>query len=32
MDVKLAQIMEWIDLPLGKRPELILGKSSKTPI
>ncbi|KAI0247612.1 Phosphodiest-domain-containing protein [Lactifluus subvellereus] len=25
LDVKLAQIMEWIDLPLGKRPELILA-------
>ncbi|KAI9508874.1 midasin nuclear AAA ATPase [Russula earlei] len=25
LDVKLAQILEWIDLPLSKRPQLILG-------
>ena len=27
MDVKLAQIMDWIDLPLSERPQLILGMS-----
>ncbi|KAF8476639.1 Phosphodiest-domain-containing protein [Russula ochroleuca] len=25
LDVKLAQIMDWIDLPLSKRPQLILA-------
>ena len=25
LDTKLAQILEWIDLPLGERPQLILG-------
>lgn len=27
MDEKLQQIMDWIDLPLADRPQLILGKS-----
>ncbi len=30
MDVKLSQVMEWIDLPLSERPQLILGMSSET--
>lgn len=25
LDTKLAQILEWIDLPLSERPQLILG-------
>lgn len=29
MDVKLSQILEWIDLPLSERPQLILGSSSE---
>jgi type I phosphodiesterase/nucleotide pyrophosphatase len=28
LDVKLSQILEWIDLPLSERPQLILGMSS----
>lgn len=27
LDVKLSQVMEWIDLPLSERPQLILGTS-----
>jgi hypothetical protein len=30
LDIKLSQILEWIDLPLSERPQLILGMSSET--
>ena len=30
MDAKLAKILEWIDLSLNERPQLILGTCSET--
>jgi hypothetical protein len=30
LDLKLSKILEWIDLPLSERPQLILGTPSET--